>query len=126
MVVGSKEYTVALALTSKTDLWIIWMYRKLNIRPSDIAQLLNIPKAVVKNVVVDKIKKVDPSLIDDPRKFKCLVNLPVLYIKGSERYYCTVCGRTYGKTHLTQHLMVKHPQHVKAYITYVEVGCGGG
>jgi transposase-like protein len=114
--VVSKEYTVALALTSKTDLWVIWMYRS-HVRPSDIARLLNIPKTVVKNVVGDKVKKVDTSLIDDPKAFKYLVNLPNVFVEvGDGRFRCVLCWRTYRKAHLTQHLLTKHQNYVRSYL----------
>jgi len=124
MVVG-KEYTVALALTSKADLWIIWMYRN-HVRPSDIARLLNMPKSVVKNVVGDKIKKVDTSLIDDPKAFKYLVNLPLAFDKVEDgRFRCVLCWRTYRKTHLTQHLLTKHQNYVKSCLEGLPNGGSG-
>jgi len=110
---GSKEYTIALALTSKTDLWIIWLYRN-NVRPSDIARLLGVDKSLVKNVVVDKVRKVDMELIKDPKTFKYLVNLPNVFVKGDDgRYVCVLCWRSYRKTHTTQHLLRRHINYVK-------------
>jgi hypothetical protein len=118
----NREYTVALALSSKLDLWVIWMYRKLNVRPSDISALLNIKKNVVKHIVIEKIKRVDLTLIDNPKTFKYLINLPNLYMSDGTHYKCILCNRWYKRKHLTRHLLEIHKEYVSCFI----VGLGNG
>ena len=113
---GEREYTVALALSSKVDLWIIWMYRKLNIRPSDISVLLSTKKNVVKYIVIEKIKKVDLTLIDNPKTFKYLINLPSMYMSDGTHYKCILCNRYYRKKYLTRHLLENHKEYINHFI----------